>query len=153
MGSASGKLEELAAQINELAAILASEESSQLTANRARRVRKTITEAYEKLRKVVENLDPIKHPGLVFDPSNPNVVGRIVGITMIAQPRKPLAHIERFYGSGVYALYYSGDYPAYAGLFASQSMPGMALLDDGQGGDAAANDFIASKMRPPWTLT
>jgi hypothetical protein len=64
----------------------------------------------------MENLDPIKHPGLVFDPSNPNVVGRVVGVTMIAQVRKPLANIERFYGSGVYAVYYRGNFPAYAGL-------------------------------------
>ena len=116
MGSPPGKLEELAAHINELSASLASQEASQLPANRAKRVRKTVAEAYEKLRKVIEDLDPIKHPGLVFDPSNPNVVGRIVGITMIAQPRKPLAQVERFYGSGVYALYYRGDYPAYTGL-------------------------------------
>ena len=32
---------------------------------------------------------------------------------MIAQPRKPLANIDRFYGSGVYALYYNGDFAAY----------------------------------------
>jgi hypothetical protein len=64
----------------------------------------------------MEGLDPIKHPGFVFDPSNPNVAGRIVGITMIAQNRKPLANLERFYGSGVYAIYYNGNFPAYAGI-------------------------------------
>jgi hypothetical protein len=89
---------------------------SQLAAPGAKRVRKTISEAYAKLRKVMDDLDPIKHPGFMFDPSNPNVVGRIVGIAMIAQTRKPLANIERFYGAGVYALYYNGDFPAYAGI-------------------------------------
>jgi hypothetical protein len=64
----------------------------------------------------MENLDPIKHPGFVFDPSNPNVVGRIVGITMIAQPRKPLTAVERFYGSGVYAIYYAGTLPTYSAI-------------------------------------
>ncbi len=49
----------------------------------------------------------------MFDPSNPSVAGRIVGITMIAQPRKPLANIARFYGSGVYAIYYNGSLPIY----------------------------------------
>ena len=114
MGAPPGKLEQLAVQLKELSEILASEETSQLPASRARRVRKTISEAQEKLRRVTEDLDPIKRPGFVFDPSNPNVVGRIVGITMIAQTRKPLATVGRFYGSGVYAIYYNGDFPAYA---------------------------------------
>jgi hypothetical protein len=64
----------------------------------------------------MEDLNPIKQPGFVFDPSNPNVVGRIVGITMVAQPRKPLTIVERFYGSGVYAIYYTGDFPVYSAI-------------------------------------
>ena len=114
MGTTPGKLEQLAQQLKEISESLATEEPSQLAAPSAKRVRKTISEAYAKLRKVMDDLDPIKHPGFMFDPSNPNVVGRIVGITMIAQKRKPLANIERFYGAGVYALYYNGDFPAYA---------------------------------------
>jgi hypothetical protein len=108
------KLEQLAAQLKDISQSLASEETAKLPAARAKLVRKTITEAYMKLRKVVEDLDPIKHPGFVFDPSNPNVAGRIVGITMIAQDRKPLAALERFYGSGVYAIYYKGNFAAYS---------------------------------------
>ncbi|HKD06473.1 MAG TPA: Eco29kI family restriction endonuclease [Bryobacteraceae bacterium] len=111
-----GKFEQLAQQLKEISESLATEEPSQLAAPSAKRVRKTISEAYTRLRKVMDDLDPIKHPGFMFDPSNPNVVGRIVGITMIAQARKPLANIERFYGAGVYALYYSGDFPAYSGI-------------------------------------
>lgn len=116
MATTPEKLEQLAAQLKTLSESLAAEEAAHLSAPRARRVRKTITEAYDKLRKVIEDLDPIKHPGFVFDPSNPNVAGRIVGITMIAQPRKPLANVERFYGSGVYAIYYNGDFRAYEGI-------------------------------------
>jgi hypothetical protein len=116
MATPPGKLEQLAVQLRELSEKLAKEEASQLPAPRAKRVRKTINEAYEKLRKVMDDLDPIKHPGFVFDPSNPNVAGRIVGITMIAQTRKALANVERFYGSGVYAIYYNGDFPAYAAI-------------------------------------
>src|SRR6478672_7651043 len=108
MATPPGKHERLAIQLKELSETLAKEEASQLPALRAKRVRKTISEAYEKLRKVMEDLDPVKHPGFVFDPSNPSVAGRIVGITMIAQARKPLANVERFYGSGVYAIYYNG---------------------------------------------
>jgi Eco29kI restriction endonuclease len=116
MATPPGKLEQLATQLKELSAALASEDGSNLPAQHAKRVRKTIGEAYDRLRTVMDDLDPIKHPGFVFDPSNPNVAGRIVGITMIAQSRKPLANIDRFYGSGVYAIYYNGDFPAYAGI-------------------------------------
>jgi len=112
-----GRLEELASQLKMLSETLEVEEgASQLPPPRAKRVRKTIHEAYETLRKVIENLDPIKQPSVMFDPSNPNVVGRVVGITMIAQARNPLANVERFYGSGVYAIYYNGDFPAYASI-------------------------------------
>jgi len=116
MATPKGKLEQLAVQLKELSEQLAAEEAAQLEGPRAKRVQKTISEAYDKLRKVIEDLDPIKHPGFVFDPSNPNVAGRIVGITMIAQSRKPLANVERFYGSGVYAIYYNGSFPAYKAI-------------------------------------
>jgi hypothetical protein len=95
------KLEQLASQIKDLSETLAREKASELSGHRAKQARIIIGEAYEKLRKVVEDLDPIRQPGFVFDLSNPSVVGRIVGITMIAQPRKSLASIERCYGSGV----------------------------------------------------
>jgi hypothetical protein len=116
MATPPGRLEQLAVQLKELSEQLALEEASQIAAPRAKRVRKTIGEAYEKLRKVMDDLDPVKHPGFVFDPSNPNVAGRIVGITMIAQARKPLANVERFYGSGVYAIYYNGGFAAYKAI-------------------------------------
>ncbi|MGH9328362.1 MAG: hypothetical protein ACRD2B_16965 [Terriglobia bacterium] len=103
-----GKLEQLADQLKKLSERLADEEASQRPAMRASRVRKTIAEAYEKLRKVIKDLDPIKHPGFVFEPSNPNIAGRVVGIAMIAQPRRPLVSIDRFYGSGVYAVCFGG---------------------------------------------
>ncbi|MGC2800280.1 MAG: Eco29kI family restriction endonuclease, partial [Candidatus Acidiferrum sp.] len=116
MATPPDKLEQLAAQLKKLSESLAAEEPSKLPASRAKRVRQIITEAYDKLRKVMQDLDPIKHPGFVFDPSNPNVAGRIVGITMIAQDRKLLANVERFYGSGVYAIYYNGKFPAYKAI-------------------------------------
>lgn len=114
MGLNAGKLEQLAGQLKELSELIAREKPEQLPPPRAKRTRKTISEAYEKLRNVMDDLDPVKHPGFVFDPSNPNVAGRIVGITMIAQARKQLGNIERFYSSGVYAIYYNGPFPAYA---------------------------------------
>jgi hypothetical protein len=110
------RLEQLAAQLAEISEALAGEPASHLSTSRVKRVRRIITETYDKLRKLVEELDPIKHPGFVFEPSNPNIAGRIIGLALIAQPRKPLPTIERFYGSGVYALYYHGDFDAYRAI-------------------------------------
>ena len=101
MAKSPGGLEALAVQLKALSDSIAGEESSQIPSQQAKKIHRTIGEAYDKLSKVLADLDPIKHPGFVFDPSNPNVVGRVIGITMVAQARKPLASVERFYGSGV----------------------------------------------------
>jgi hypothetical protein len=113
MGTQPSRLELLADELKGLSERLSHEQAPGLSAGRLKRVRNAITEAYVDIKKVIDDLDPIKHPGFVFDPANPNIVGRFVGITMVAQPRKTLANVERFYGSGVYALYYNGDFPAY----------------------------------------
>lgn len=110
------KLERLSEQLKEISESLASEDPALLAPPKAKRVRKTIAEAYDKLRKVLDELDPIKHPGYIFEPSNPNVAGRIAGLALIAQPRKALTNVEKFYGSGVYAIYYTGKFPIYSGL-------------------------------------
>lgn len=61
-------------------------------------------------------LDPIKEPGASFDPTNPDTAGRLVALALVAQDRVPMARIARTYGSGVYAIYYQGDHPAYAAV-------------------------------------
>lgn len=61
----------------------------------------------------LSDLDPVQRPRFMFDPGNPAVVGRFIALAMISQPRVALSEIERFYGSGVYALYYTGDFSAY----------------------------------------
>ncbi len=62
------------------------------------------------------DLDPIKEPGASFDPTNPDTAGRLVALALIAQDKVPMARIARTYGSGVYAIYYQGDHPAYAAV-------------------------------------
>jgi hypothetical protein len=57
----------------------------------------------------------------VFDPSNPKVVGRFVSLALVAQQRHPLAEIPRFYGSGIYAIYYNGPFPLYAPISGSET--------------------------------
>jgi Eco29kI restriction endonuclease len=58
-------------------------------------------------------LDPIKEPGASFDPTNPDTTGRLVALALMAQERVPIERVARTYGSGVYAIYYMGDHPAY----------------------------------------
>lgn len=80
---------------------------------------KTLTELialmYE-IERVRENYDPIKDPGYSFDPSNPDTAGKLVALALVAQEQVALSRIARTYGSGVYAIYYKGDHPAYAGI-------------------------------------
>ncbi len=60
------------------------------------------------------DLDKVKQPVAVFDPTDPRVVGRFVALAMVAQPTTALADLGQFYGSGVYAIYYRGDFEPYA---------------------------------------
>lgn len=63
---------------------------------------------------MLRGLDPVQQPHFVFDPGNPAVVGRFIALAMIAQPRVPLSNVSRFYGSGIYAIYYIGDFTPYS---------------------------------------
>ncbi|MBU1538215.1 MAG: Eco29kI family restriction endonuclease [Alphaproteobacteria bacterium] len=69
----------------------------------------------------LEKLDPVALPTVVFDPSNPKVIGRFTALAMIAQDRLPLAELGKFYGSGVYAIYYRGEYAPYLPLSGSET--------------------------------
>ena len=56
MASSPGKLEQLVAQLRQLSETLANEDASRVPGLRAKRMRNTIAEAYEQLRKVMEHL-------------------------------------------------------------------------------------------------
>ncbi|MEQ3750335.1 MAG: Eco29kI family restriction endonuclease [Celeribacter sp.] len=96
-------------------------ESAQLSAPRRRALDKEIRGVIEELESFLNTLDPIRQPSAVFDPSNPKVVGRFVSLALVAQQRHPLAEIPRSYGSGIYAIYYNGPFPAYAPLRGSET--------------------------------
>ncbi|HWI81515.1 Eco29kI family restriction endonuclease [Ramlibacter sp.] len=87
-------------------------------ANRAMAELLTIAGEIERFR---VDLDPIKEPGASFDPSNPETAGRLVALALIAQERVRLDRIARTYGSGVYAIYYRGNHPAYTRLSRSET--------------------------------
>lgn len=77
-------------------------------------------------------LDRVKQPEAVFDPTDPRLIGRFVALALVAQPTVPLAQLPRFYGSGVYAIYYRGDFTLYAPIRETETpiYVGQAAPDD-----------------------
>jgi hypothetical protein len=78
-----------------------------------RRLRADIQLALTRLQSLAQELDPFRMPSFVFDPTNPQVMGSLVGRAMMEQSRYRLNEIPKIYGSGVYALFYTGDFDAY----------------------------------------
>lgn len=62
------------------------------------------------------SIDPVQRSQTIFDPGNPRTIGFFIALAMTAQPRLPLNELQDFYGSGVYAIYYKGDYELYVPL-------------------------------------
>ncbi|MGP8239584.1 MAG: Eco29kI family restriction endonuclease [Limisphaerales bacterium] len=78
---------------------------------------KTLREEIEATITLLQNLsrqvDPVVHPKFVFDPTDPKVIGELIARTLLLQAVAPLSSVTKFYGSGVYAIYYRGDFPSY----------------------------------------
>ena len=91
-------------------------ETSSLAAARRRKLRESIEKAIEGLQQILLNLDPIKLPPHVLDPSDPEVVGKLIAETLLVQARHGLGDVPKFYGSGVYSIYYVGAFDAYQPL-------------------------------------
>jgi len=49
-----------------------------------------------------------------FNPLDKHHLGASVGQAMLRQPVIPMAELTSFQGAGIYAIYYRGDFPAYA---------------------------------------
>lgn len=96
-----------------LAQLTADASDTRLSSTKRKKLETQIKESIDELMAVLAKLDPIAQPTSIFDPSNPKVVGRFVALAMVAQNRHKLLDIHKFYGSGVYAIYYRGTFPAY----------------------------------------
>ncbi len=101
--------------------ITAEAEQASLSVPKRRTLEGQIKEAIDDLTGLLTRLDPIAQPTAVFDPSNPKVVGRFVALALVAQERHPLAEIPKFYGSGVYAIYYKGNFAAYGPISGTET--------------------------------
>lgn len=98
----------------DLAALLEEGASEGLTAPARKKLIEEAHEIQGQLSELLRAVDPVKLPASVFDPSEPKLVGSFTALAMVAQPEMPLDTVERFYGSGIYALYYKGDFSLYA---------------------------------------
>lgn len=109
------QLETLLAELRMLAERIAAAEAG-TDARATKRARLALDQVTQQLASVAANLDPVLRPSSIFDPTDPNTAGRVVALTLVAQARHPLSEIPDFYGAGVYAIYYKGDFGAYGPL-------------------------------------
>ncbi|MCQ0990558.1 Eco29kI family restriction endonuclease [Jiella marina] len=66
-------------------------------------------------------VDPTELPDAFFDPAEPTLIGNFVALALVAQDRKPLKDLGKFYGSGVYAIYYTGTESLYAPIAGTET--------------------------------
>jgi hypothetical protein len=115
-----------AAQLaEELRALLARIPSDPGTLKDAERksLRRELAAVSQELHEKLSILDHTKQPESFFDPSDPALFGVFAAIALMGQERVPLGALEsnRFYGSGVYAIYYKGTVDYYRPIASSET--------------------------------
>ncbi|MCY1016188.1 Eco29kI family restriction endonuclease [Pyxidicoccus sp. MSG2] len=70
------------------------------------------------LTRIRDRLSPhaaAQEPPSFFDPADPRLFGSFAALALVGQDRHPMASFGRpkFYGSGIYAIYYIGDFEPY----------------------------------------
>jgi hypothetical protein len=68
------------------------------------------------LLELAAELDPIRPPAGLIELFAPTTIGRLVGQELLRVELLPLNDLRPFYGSGIYALYYAGEFPAYRAI-------------------------------------
>ena len=106
-------------QIEDLANTF-SQSSTTLTGTAAKKAQKRLLGLAAQLQASAAGLDPVREPGSVFNPANPRTVGLFVSVALLAQKLEQLGNVAPHYGSGVYAIYYKGKYPAYQPLVGTE---------------------------------
>lgn len=86
---------------------------TELSTRSLKAFRERLQRVTQKLALLDRRIDPIEHHE-VYDPSHPVSAADLIAERLLRRPRVRLSHLNRFYGAGVYALYYVGDHPAYA---------------------------------------
>ena len=103
--------EELAATLPDLDSLV-----ENLNPRKRDRLRRSLDESIHALTSFAARLDPVNQPDAEFDPADPHIIGQLIAKAMIGREGVPLDSLDDrpFYGSGVYALYYGGNFDAYA---------------------------------------
>src|SRR5690606_35953887 len=70
-----------------------------------------------------------------FDPADPRLFGTFAAVALIGQDRVPLVDIAntKFYGSGIYAIYYNGDMSLYSPISRTETPIYVGKADPGSG--------------------
>lgn len=105
-----------------------------------RRLRAGLTRHSEAVERARSAADPVTTPLSSFDPSDPKTVGRMVSLALLAQPMVALSAIKPAYGSGVYAIYYSGDHPLYARISRTETPIYIGKADPNNGDASTARE-------------
>lgn len=74
-----------------------------------------------KIEKLIRDIDPIDLPDTVFDPADPDSSGRLAASKLLTQKKVGFEGLSRFYGSGVYAIYYTGGFESYTRISKSET--------------------------------
>jgi hypothetical protein len=89
-------------------------EAAGMPDRRQRRLLARMSAAATALLRLADELDPIRPPTMVFDLKDPSITGMLIGNALEVERPVRLAEVPRLYGSGVYAIYYKGDFAPYA---------------------------------------
>ena len=112
-----GQLERLLDDLERLLdALPATGSESGHSGKQSAEARRRFEEIEVRVNQLVISLDPVRRPKSAFDPAHPAQIGRFVALAMLAQARFPLGGVNRFYGAGIYALYYAGNFSLYKPL-------------------------------------
>ena len=123
------KAEQTAAKIEELREILV---EAELTGPSRKRLLASIADMRDELENLTREIDPVSLPEAFFDPTEPRLIGHFVALALIAQDRLPLSELGKFYGAGVYAIYYTGAADIYAPIANTETPIYVGKADPGR---------------------
>lgn len=111
--------------IKEVRALLAKVDglAKEISPSAGKMLRKELEFVADDLRERLTNLDPVRMPSAFFDPSNPSLFSTFAAVALIGQDKAPLRKVAegKFYGSGIYAIYYAGSSQIYSAISGTET--------------------------------
>ncbi|TLX16053.1 Eco29kI family restriction endonuclease [Rhizobium sp. MHM7A] len=95
--------------------------SPTLTVKQMARYVSEIRKYAKQLDEAANVLDLVAQPKQIIDPNDPKFQAVVLALRFIQEERHPLSDLTPFYGSGVYALYYTGPLLPYAPIAGSET--------------------------------